>query len=73
MKKTLVDLFEDSVRKYPNNTFLLEKKGKEFAPTTYAQVKSYVYRLGAYGLRKGIQWLCDSNLYSTGLKICCVR
>ena len=23
MKKTLVDLFEDSVRKYPNNTFLL--------------------------------------------------
>ena len=47
MNKTLVDLFEDSVRKYPNNTFLLEKKGKEFAPTTYAQVKNEVYRLGA--------------------------
>lgn len=57
MKKTLVDLFEDSVRKYPNNTFLLEKKGKEFAPTTYAQVKNEVYRLGAglqaLGVKKG--------------------
>ncbi|MCF2594098.1 hypothetical protein I6E11_09945 [Bacteroides caecigallinarum] len=72
MKKTLIDLFEDSVRTCSNNNSFL-RKGKEFAPTTYAQVKSYVYRLGAYGLRKGIQWLCDSNLYSTGLKICCVR
>lgn len=57
MKKTLVDLFEDSVRKYPNNTFLLEKKNKEFAPTTYAQVKNEVYRLGAglqaLGVKKG--------------------
>lgn len=57
MKKTLVDLFENSVRKYPNNTFLLEKKGKEFAPTTYAQVKNEVYRLGAglqaLGVKKG--------------------
>lgn len=57
MKKTLVDLFEDSVSKYPNNTFLLEKKGKEFAPTTYAQVKNEVYRLGAglqaLGVKKG--------------------
>lgn len=72
MKKTLIDLFEDSVSTCSNNNSFL-RKGKEFAPTTYAQVKSYVYRLGAYGLRKGIQWLCDSNLYSTGLKICCVR
>lgn len=57
MKKTLVDLFEDSVRKYPNNTFLLEKKSKEFAPTTYTQVKNEVYRLGAglqaLGVKKG--------------------
>ena len=29
MKKTLVDLFEESVKLYPNNTFLLEKKDKK--------------------------------------------
>lgn len=57
MKKTLVDLFEQSVRDYSNNTFLLEKTGKEFEPTTYAQVQELVYRLGAglqaLGVKKG--------------------
>lgn len=57
MKKTIVDLFESSVNRYPNNTFLLEKTGKKFEPTTYAQVKEQVYRLGAglqkLGIKKG--------------------
>lgn len=57
MKKTLVDLFEQSVQRYPNNTFLLEKTDKVFEPTTYAQVKEQVYRLGAglqaLGVKKG--------------------
>ncbi|MBR5324074.1 MAG: AMP-binding protein [Muribaculaceae bacterium] len=57
IKKTLVDLFEESVNKYSNNTFLLEKTGKEFTPTTYAEVKEQVYRLGAglraLGVKKG--------------------
>lgn len=59
MKKTLVDLFEESVRLYPDNTFLLEKtdKKKGFEPTTYKQVKEQVYRLGAglqaLGVKKG--------------------
>ncbi len=57
MKKTLVDLFEASVRQYPNNTFLLEKTGKKFEPTTYTQVRDQVYRLGAglqaLGVKKG--------------------
>ena len=57
MKKTLVDLFEESVRKYPNNTFLLEKTNKVFEPTTYTQVKEKVYQLGAglqaLGVKKG--------------------
>ena len=57
MKKTIVDLFESSVRRYPNNTFLLEKTAKKFEPTTYAQVKEQVYRLGAglqaLGVKKG--------------------
>ena len=57
MKKTLVDLFEESVRLYPNNTFLLEKNDTKFEPTTYAEVKTLVYRLGAgfqaMGVKKG--------------------
>ena len=57
MKKTLVDLFEESVRLYPNNTFLLEKTGKKFEPTTYTQVKEKVYQLGAglqaLGVKRG--------------------
>ena len=57
MKKTIIDLFENSVKLYPNNTFLLEKTGKEFEPTTYAQVKEKVYALGAglqaLGIKKG--------------------
>ena len=57
MKKTIVDLFEASVKQYPNNTFLLEKTNKEFEPTTYTQVKEQVYRIGAglqaLGVKKG--------------------
>ena len=57
MKKTLVDLFESSVQKYPDNTFLLEKTDTKFVPTTYSQVKEQVYRFGAglqaLGVKKG--------------------
>lgn len=57
MKKTIIDLFETSVNRYPDNTFLLEKTGKQFEPTTYKQVKEQVYRLGAglqaLGVKKG--------------------
>ena len=57
MKKTLVDLFEESVRNYPNNTFLLEKTSKKYTPTTYVQVQKQVYRIGAglqaLGVQKG--------------------
>ncbi len=57
MKKTIVDLFEESVKRYSNNTFLLEKTGKKFEPTTYKQVHEQVYRMGAglqaLGVKKG--------------------
>ena len=57
MKKTLVDLFENSVKMYPDNTFLLEKKSKKFEPTTYKETQQIVYRLGAglqaLGVKKG--------------------
>lgn len=57
MKKTIIDLFEQSVKLYPDNTFLLEKTDKVFEPTTYTQVKEQVYNLGAglqaLGVKKG--------------------
>lgn len=57
MRKTLVDLFEQSVEQYANNTFLLEKTKEQFEPTTYAQVREEVYAIGmglvALGVKKG--------------------
>lgn len=57
MKKTIVDVFENSVRNYANNTFLMEKVGSEWQNTTYKQVQEMVYRLGAglqaLGVTKG--------------------
>ncbi|MDD4514591.1 AMP-binding protein [Massilibacteroides sp.] len=57
MKKTIVDLFEGSVKQYPNNTFLWEKKKDKFEPTSYKEVQDQVYALGAglmaLGVKKG--------------------
>ena len=56
MKKTLVDLFEASVSKYPNNTFLLEKTGKKFEPTTYKRDFN-IYKMMSSLL---MQWKAES-------------
>ncbi|MDH6358658.1 AMP-binding protein [Parabacteroides sp. PF5-9] len=57
MKKTLVDFFETSVSRYPDNPFLWEKTADQFEATTYTQVKEQVYALGAglvaLGVKKG--------------------
>jgi long-chain acyl-CoA synthetase len=57
MKKTIIDLFEESVSKYSNNTFLLEKVHSEYEPTTYFQTKEAAVTFGAglhiLGLKKG--------------------
>lgn len=57
MRTTIIDLLNTSVAKYPNNTFLWEKKINKFEPTTYLQTKEQVYNLAAglmlLGLRKG--------------------
>ena len=46
-KRTIIDLFEESVAKYGDKTFLLEKLDKQFEPTTYAAVKEEALRIGA--------------------------
>ncbi|WP_300108808.1 long-chain fatty acid--CoA ligase [uncultured Alistipes sp.] len=47
MKKTIIDLFESSVAKYGDKTFLLEKRHHEFQPTTYAETKEQALEVGA--------------------------
>ena len=57
MKKTLIDLFEASVNRYPSNMFLWEKTNGAFESTSYKEVREQVYNLGAglqaLGVRKG--------------------
>lgn len=71
MRKTLVDLFEESVKLYPNNTFLLEKTDKKegFKPTTYKQVQEQVYRLGAGLQAMGVQKGDNMALLSEGCNL----
>ena len=56
-KKTIVDVFEHSTSAYADNTFLMEKVGREWTHTTYKQVQQMVYHLGAglqqIGVSKG--------------------
>ncbi|BDD11300.1 AMP-dependent synthetase [Fulvitalea axinellae] len=54
---TLIDLFEDSVRKFGSNQLLFEKKAGRFSGTSYTQTrrlsKEFSAGLMAMGLRKG--------------------
>lgn len=57
MKKTIIDLFESSVEKYGQKTFLLEKRHRKFEPTTYAETRDQALQVGAglasMGIRPG--------------------
>lgn len=47
MKKTIIDLFETSVGKYGQKTFLLEKHDNKFDPLTYAETRQQALEVGA--------------------------
>jgi long-chain acyl-CoA synthetase len=55
--KTIIKLFETSVAKFSNNTYLWEKQNGKYEGTTYKQTHDFVYRFGAglvaLGLQKG--------------------
>jgi len=57
MKNTLVDLFENAVKEFPDNSFLFEKTDKKYIETTFVQMRELVYRMGAglqaLGVQKG--------------------
>lgn len=47
MKKTIIDVFENSAKVYADRTFLMEKVDGEWKKTTYAKTKQMVYLMGA--------------------------
>lgn len=55
--KTLIELFETSVKSFPNNPLLWEKSTDKYEPLTYKEVQQSVYGFGAglmaLGLKKG--------------------
>lgn len=55
--RTIIELFETSVSKFPNNIYLWEKQNGKFEGTTYQQTRDLVLRFGAglyaLGLQKG--------------------
>ncbi len=53
--KTIIELFETSVAKYPNNIYLWEKQNGNYEGTTYFQTHDLVLRFGAGLVALGVQ------------------
>ena len=55
MKRTIIDLFEESVSKYGTKEFLLEKHNGKFEPTSYNETRSQAMKIGAGLVAMGIE------------------
>ena len=55
MKRTIIDLFEQSVAKFGQKEFLLEKHNGKFEPTSYNATKIEALRIGAGLAALGIE------------------
>lgn len=64
--KTIIELFETSVGKYPDNIYLWEKKDGQYAGTSYRQTHDLVYRFGAGLVAIGLQKSDRIGLISEG-------
>ena len=53
--KTIIELFETSVKQYPNNVYLWEKENGEYKGTTYSQTRDEVLKFAAGLLSLGIK------------------
>jgi len=55
--KTIIELFETAVQKYPDNVYLWEKRGGKYEGTTYSETRRQVLNLAAglvdLGFKKG--------------------
>ena len=64
--KTLIELFETSVGKFPNNTFLWEKPKDRYVASTYAEIRQQVYDFGAGLMTLGLAKEDRAGLLSEG-------
>ncbi len=55
MKRTIIDLFEESVSKYGTKDFLLEKHNGRFEPTSYCETRTEAIKIGAGLAQLGIE------------------
>lgn len=55
MQKTLPMLFEESVKKYPNNILMWEKKTDKYVGTTYKEMQGIIHEFAAGLLQLGLQ------------------
>jgi len=55
MQKTLPVLFEESVKKYPNNILMWEKKTDKYVGTTYKEMQVLIHEFAAGLLQLGLQ------------------
>jgi len=53
--KTIPELFEGSVAKYPDNALVWEKKDGRYQKITFSEIKNRVYNLAAALLKMGLQ------------------
>ncbi len=66
--KTIINLFEESVEKYPNNPYIWKKQTDKFEATTYAQTHTEVTAMAAGLLSLGIEKDNKIALLSEGRK-----
>lgn len=67
--KTIIDLFEESVRKFSNNPYIWEKENNEFKSTSYKESREEVYKLAAGLLSLGVKKDDKIALLSEGRKL----
>ena len=64
--KTLIELFEASVKSFPNNPLLWEKLTDQYKPTSYTEIQKAVYEFGAGLMSLGLQKGERAGLLSEG-------
>ena len=66
MKRTIIDLFEESVAKYGAKEFLLEKHNGKFEPTTYNEAREQALAIGAGLAALGIEYRDRVSILAEG-------
>lgn len=65
-RRTIIDLFEESVSKYGDKDFLLEKHNGQFEPTSYRVTRERALRIGAGLAALGIEYKDRVSILAEG-------